>query len=45
LVSNFAAFQMGKLCAATPRLMLDIMLSMRAQGIGVVQGVIDATDG
>ena len=25
--------------------MLDIMLSMRAQGIGVVQGVIDSTDG
>ena len=31
--------------AERPGLMLDIMLSMRAQGIGVVQGVIDATDG
>ena len=31
--------------AERPGLMLDIMLSMRAQGIGVVQGVIDATAG
>jgi hypothetical protein len=31
--------------AERPGLMLDIMLSMRAQGIGVVQGVIDSMDG